>query len=73
MSIELILPLVVAVSCLIGLGLGWYVTKPKRRVHRPDALNSWIEQQEALEGIYHGIKGCNDPDHGHPINSERNL
>ena len=73
MSIELVLPLVVAVGGLIGLGLGLYVTRPKRRTLTSDALTSWVEQQEALEGIYHGMKGCNDPDHGHPIDSEATL
>ncbi len=71
MSVELTL-LVAVVGGLIGIGLGWYITRDNFRMPDMDFI-SWIENQEAREGIYHGIEGCNDPDCGHPINSERNL
>jgi hypothetical protein len=75
MSIELTL-LVIVVGVLIGLALGHYITRwidPPKSNTGNLTLTLWIEQQEALEGIYHGIGGCNDPDHGHPIDSEENL
>ena len=35
---------------------------------KKDGLTSLIEGLEAMEGIYHGVEGCNDPSHGHPVN-----
>ncbi len=38
--------------------------------HRNDKRDwQFIEQQEAAEGIYHGVGGCDDKSHGHPVKS----
>ncbi len=30
-------------------------------------LLHFLEKQEAGEGIYHGVEGCQDKTHGHPV------